>query len=79
MNGKDWFASWYNNMEDINLAFREKVSMCRSEKEDFGVYSYTSTRFFPINGKGFDKGMTRNNNHFTTEITYNIKYEDNDQ
>ncbi|KAM9995190.1 hypothetical protein ACTFIY_001354 [Dictyostelium cf. discoideum] len=59
------FESWFHEIEGVSLAVPYKLVLTELEDQP-GIYKYTSSSFFPIDGEGFD-----NKTLYPNEITYN--------
>ncbi|WP_018415299.1 PKD domain-containing protein [Teredinibacter turnerae] len=65
-NGPDAFASWYNDVEDVNLRLPMSLEIQRTPGTD--IWTYENSAFFPIDDSGW--GPTpgfEHNYHFTLE------------
>jgi len=70
-DGPDAFAQWYHDVDGVNMHLSTTIPLTESG----GVWSYTSSAFFPIDGQGWgDEGLAHNF-HFTTEIHTAFKYD----
>lgn len=65
------FADWYRTVDGVNKAYKFEIWFAPNN----GVTSFQSTRFFPLDGKGFGNENNSHNYHFTTEIHTRFKYE----
>ena len=77
----DSFGQWYNTMDGVNL---EIVGELLLKEIKPGIYSFSSTAFYPLTGLGFGNNVTPNwegdsfpdiNGAFTTEIHTTFTYE----
>jgi len=67
------FNQWYNNVAGVNQAF--SISLAAAETfAGSGIYSYTNSSYFPIDGLGFGNEGRSHNYHFTTEINSQFTY-----
>ncbi|EAS66830.1 PA14 domain-containing protein [Dictyostelium discoideum AX4] len=65
IHSQSTFDSWFHEIEGISYAVPYELVLIES-KDEPGIYVYTSSSFFPIDGKGFD-----NKTLYPDEITYN--------
>ncbi|KAM9970509.1 hypothetical protein ACTFIR_002368 [Dictyostelium discoideum] len=65
IHNQSTFSSWFHEVEDISLAIPFQLVLTESQDQP-GIYQYTSSSFFPIDGQGFD-----NKTLYPNEITYN--------
>ena len=66
------FADWYRTVDGLNKAFKLELWF----GPNAGVSSFQSTEFFPLDGMGWEEGVTGYHNYyFTTEIHTRFKYE----
>ena len=75
-SGKAYFDMWYRNTALYNLAVPGTLTLARTD----GYYTYSSTSFFPLDGKGFDavtngKENVTHNYHFTMELHASFVYQ----
>ena len=67
------FDEWYN---DSDKSVTISSSIVATETFDgSGIYAYSSSAYFPINGLGFGNEGRANNFHFTTEINTQFTYQ----
>ena len=71
------FHSWYNDVPDVSMPF---LDITISPKKQGDVYVFSSSSYFPIDGRGFgDSGVdddgVSHNYHFTTEIHTRFTYQ----
>lgn len=72
-NGTANFNQWYNDTPGVNHTFT--TSLVASEAvPGSGIFSYTNSSYFPINGAGFGNQGNPTNFHFTTEINTQFTY-----
>jgi len=72
-NGTANFNQWYNDTPGVNHTFT--TSLVASEMvPGSGIYSYSNSSYFPINGLGFGNEGNFANFHFTTEINTQFTY-----
>ncbi len=65
------FAQWYNDVDGVNMAISK--TLVANEISD-GIYEYSNNAFFPIDGEGFNDGITGRNYHFTLEMHNSFTY-----
>ncbi len=75
------FSQWYNTMDGVNLEIAGELLLKEIKP---GIYSFSSTAFYPLTGLGFGNNVTPNwegdsfpdiNGAFTTEIHTTFTYE----
>jgi fibro-slime domain-containing protein len=72
-NGTANFNQWYNDTSGVNHTFT--TSLVATEAiAGSGVFSYTNSSYFPINGLGHGNQGNPTNFHFTTEINTEFTY-----
>ncbi|GGF52828.1 fibro-slime domain-containing protein [Alteromonas lipolytica] len=67
------FNQWYNDTAGVNYTF----STTLTANETFagsGIFQYSNSAYFPINGQGFGNEGFSQNYHFTTEIHSQFTY-----
>ncbi|MFO0959528.1 MAG: fibro-slime domain-containing protein [Isosphaeraceae bacterium] len=66
------FYQWYHDTPGVNIAIQKSFNLIETSP---GVFQYTNSSFFPIDGQGFGNyANTGHNFHFTTEIHSNFIY-----
>lgn len=61
------FAQWYRDTDNVNIASSLTITLDETAPGS-GIFSYSSSSFFPIDGQAFGNyGSTGHNFHFTTE------------
>jgi len=66
------FNTWYNNTPGVNVALQYAITLNNIGN---GVYSYSNSSFFPIDGQGFaDSACCGHNYSFTYEIDTKFTY-----
>jgi fibro-slime domain-containing protein len=77
----DSFSQWYNTMDGVNLEIAGELMLTEIMP---GIYSFSSSAFYPLTGLGFGNNVTPNwegdtfpdiNGAFTTEIHTTFTYE----
>ena len=72
--GQANFNQWYNDVPGVNHTFT--TSLVATETfAGSGIYSYSNSAYFPINGLGFGNEGNPTNFHFTTEIQTSFTYQ----
>ena len=79
MYSADAFDQWYNDVPSVNLSEPLTFTLSNGESSPGGVYSYTSTSFFPVDGHLFGNEGLSNNYHFTLELHTAFTYRPNQQ
>jgi fibro-slime domain-containing protein len=64
------FAQWYRTVPTVNKPFYIYISL----QPNGSVYTFHSSSFFPLDGKGFGNQGNPHNFHFTTEIHTRFRY-----
>jgi fibro-slime domain-containing protein len=75
VSGPGSFAQWFNT--DPVASFNVEVQGVLRLEEDPqrpGMFVYSDSSFFPIDGRGFEVGQVTNNFGFTTEIHTTFRY-----
>jgi fibro-slime domain-containing protein len=78
LTSKADFDQWYRDVEGVNQRFEIDLPLVETPPGS-GTFTYDSSRFFPIDGRGFgnsgedEDGVSRNF-HFTTEIHTSFVY-----
>ena len=71
MSGPAEFQSWYRNVDGVNAPYVIYFFFVPSAA---GVFTFHSSSFFPLDGKGFGNQNRNHNFHFTTELHTQFKY-----
>jgi fibro-slime domain-containing protein len=67
------FNQWYNDVSGVNQTFT--ISLTANETSlGSGIYTYSNSSYFPIDGQGFGNESRSHNYHFTTEINSQFTY-----
>jgi fibro-slime domain-containing protein len=69
--GPDEFNQWYNDVPGVNMALPYTIELT---DQGNGVSGFSSSAFFPIDGKGFGNEGLAHNFHFTTEVHTTFEY-----
>ena len=69
-SGPDAFRQWYRTTPGVNQPFFVFISL----QPNNGVFTFHSSSFFPLDGKGFGNQGNPHNYHFTTEIHTSFRY-----
>jgi fibro-slime domain-containing protein len=70
MSGPAEFDQWYRNVDGVNSPFLIYFFFVPNS----GVYTFHSSSFFPLDGKGFGNQGRDHNFHFTTELHTRFQY-----
>ena len=66
------FGQWFDNVPGVNTSSPHEIAL---QRDEYGVYSYRSDEFFPIDGAGYgNEGFGRNSNFtysFSAFFNYN--------
>jgi len=65
VSGQASFDQWYRDTDGVNMRF--EMPMVLSETSP-GVFSFSDSEFFPLDGLGWGEEVLGHNFHFTTEI-----------
>lgn len=71
-SGPQNYAQWYNNTQDVNIAFEIDLPLTEIMP---GQYTYQSNAFFPIDNQGWGDEGNSHNFHFTSEIHTEFNYQ----
>jgi len=71
-HGAAAFNQWYNDTPGVNLASTHAITLTDIGG---GIYEYSSSSFFPIDGTLFGNEGRGHNYHFTYEIHTNFTYQ----
>lgn len=66
------FNQWYNDVAGVNQS--STLDMTFNETTP-GIYTYSSTNFFPIDGQGWGNQGLAHNYHFTLELATTFTYQ----
>jgi fibro-slime domain-containing protein len=72
-SGQTSFDQWYRDTPGVNLTTTKTLTLTETGPGT-GVYSFSDSSYFPINGELFNTGIAGNNFHFTTEIHGSFTY-----
>ena len=67
------FNQWYNDVAGVNFTFTGSLTATETSPGS-GIYTYSSSSYFPINGLGHGNEGSSVNYHFTTEIHTEFTY-----
>ena len=74
VNSQATFDQWYNDVSGVNLSASHDITL--SLNASTGIYTYSSSSFFPIDGLLFgDYGSSGHNFHFTYEVSTWFTYQ----
>lgn len=65
------FAQWYRDVPGVNQSFEVELPLSATSP---GVFVFSDSDFFPIDGKGFPETFSGHNFHFTTEVVATFEY-----
>jgi fibro-slime domain-containing protein len=72
VTSKTSFDQWYRNVPDVNKELNVEIPNMNASSS---LYVYSSSAFFPIDGKGYGNYADSGHNfHFTTQIPTNFTY-----
>ncbi|PQA86480.1 fibro-slime domain-containing protein [Hyphococcus luteus] len=66
------FNQWYNDTPGVNMS--DSLSIMLDDPENDGVYTYSDSSFFPIDGELFGNQGRSHNYHFTFELATEFTY-----
>ncbi|MGZ3452061.1 MAG: fibro-slime domain-containing protein, partial [Polyangiales bacterium] len=69
--GKSDFDQWYRDVKDVNIASTFAITLTKGAG---GVYTYSNSAFFPLDGKGWGNQGRDHNFHFTYELHTTFAY-----
>lgn len=78
--GRMYFDQWYRDISGVNMTIPYTLELSRASGSS--VWSYTNTKFFPIDGKGFGNMRApapNHNYHFTLEAHLVFDYAGGEQ
>lgn len=67
------FNQWYNNVAGVNLATNYTITLNETAPAS-GIFSYSNSSFFPIDGQLFGNQSYNHNFHFTYELHTDFTY-----
>ena len=73
VSGPDTFNQWFRDVPGVNVSTSLDIPLAPSNV-DKGVYGYSSTSFFPIDGQLFGDEGQPHNYAFTAEIATSFRY-----
>jgi len=62
------FDQWYRDVPSVNSSTTKTLTLDNGMAGDGGIYSYTNSAFFPIDGELFGNEDRGHNYHFTLEM-----------
>jgi len=71
--GPDTFNQWYRDVDGVNTSMNLDIPLSLTDSAK-GVYGYSNTSFFPIDGKLFGNEGLDHNYSFTAEIATRFRY-----
>lgn len=74
INSAASFHQWYNNVPGVNASEPLTLTVDNGQSEPGGVYTFSSTSFFPIDGKLLGNQGLIHNYHFTFELHTQFTY-----
>ena len=69
----DSFNQWYNDVAGINQSTSHTITL--EDATNSGIYTYTNSDFFPIDGQLFGNEGNSHNYHFTFELHTDFTYQ----
>jgi fibro-slime domain-containing protein len=70
-HGQTYFDQWYRNVSGTNIAIPYTITLNETSP---GIYGYSNSAFFPIDGQGFNVGILGRNYSFTFELHTTFTY-----
>ena len=67
------FAQWFRDVDGVNIAIPHTITLTETAAGS-GLFQYTDSAFFPIDGQGFGNEGKSRNFHFTYEITGELSF-----
>jgi fibro-slime domain-containing protein len=74
-SGKENFDQWYNNVAGVNSSKSHSITLDNGAALPGGVYSFSDSSFFPIDGELFGNEGNSHNYHFTFELNTVFTYQ----
>lgn len=68
------FNQWYNNAPGVNQTISQNLTLTETFAGS-GIYQYTSSAYFPIDGQGWGNQGNIHNYHFTMELSTMFTYQ----
>lgn len=68
------FAQWFRDVDGVNLAIPHSITLTETAPGS-GLFSFSDTAFFPIDGRGFGNEGRNRNFHFTYELTGSLSFQ----
>lgn len=68
------FNQWYNNAPGVNQTISQGLTLNETAPGS-GIYQYTSSAYFPIDGLGWGNQGNSHNYHFTMELATMFTYQ----
>lgn len=68
------FNQWFNNTDGVNMSKSFAITLENGKDEPGGIYTYSNSNFFPIDGKLFGNEGLSHNFHFTFELNTKFTY-----
>jgi fibro-slime domain-containing protein len=72
-SGQANFDHWYRTIDGVNLAYLIHLSLEPTDSQK-GILSFASSRYFPLDGQGFNTPNSGTNFSFTTELHTQFVY-----
>jgi len=72
-SGKANFDQWFNDVDGVNTKTQLTIELVDTDGD--GIYSYSSSAFFPIDNQLFGNQGRNHNFHFTFELHTKFTYE----
>lgn len=66
------FAQWYDDVAGVNIASSLDITLDDSATP--GIFTFSDSSFFPLDGLGFGNQGRAHNYHFTLELTSDFTY-----
>jgi fibro-slime domain-containing protein len=73
-HGATFFNQWYNNVSGMNQSFPIVLTLNETSPGS-GIYAYSNSTFFPIDGLGFGNQGQSHNYSFTFELHTTFTYQ----
>lgn len=68
------FNQWYNTAPGVNQTINQDLTLTETFAGS-GIYQYTSSAYFPIDGQGWGNQGNAHNYHFTMELSTMFTYQ----
>lgn len=78
-HGQAAFDQWYRDVAGVNLSTNYAITLDNTITSDPGVYTFSDSSFFPIDGMLYGNQGRSHNYHFTFELHSSFTYQGGEQ